>query len=111
MYARIVNEETKEVEVGLGSNAMFYESLGMSDMEVEEGTPGIWYVKGFAPQKEMSYAEARKEEYPPLEEQLDMLYWDTVKGTGLWQETISAVKAKYPKPETISDEGETIDVE
>lgn len=39
----------------------------------------------------------RKKEYTSIQEQLDMLYWDKVNNTNLWQEHISAVKAKYPK--------------
>ena len=49
-------------------------------------------------QPEPTYAELRQQEYPPIEEQLDMLYWDKVNGTNLWQETITEIKEKYPKP-------------
>lgn len=46
---------------------------------------------------ELSYREKRALEYPSIQEQLDMLYWDKVNQTNLWQEAISAVKAEYPK--------------
>ena len=36
--------------------------------------------------------------YLPLDEQLDMQYWDAVNGTTTWKDHISAVKVKYPKP-------------
>ena len=36
--------------------------------------------------------------YLPVEQQLDMQYWDSVNGTTTWKDHISAVKAKYPKP-------------
>jgi hypothetical protein len=36
--------------------------------------------------------------YLPIEQQLDMQYWDAVNGTTTWKDHISAVKAKYPKP-------------
>lgn len=39
----------------------------------------------------------RAREYPSLQEQLDMQYWDSVNGTTTWQDAINAVKAKYPK--------------
>lgn len=48
--------------------------------------------------KELTYAEKRAKEYPPIGDQLDMIYWDNVYKTNIWQETISAIKAKYPKP-------------
>ena len=36
--------------------------------------------------------------YLPIEQQLDMQYWDAVNGTTTWKDHIAAVKAKYPKP-------------
>lgn len=49
MYAMITNEKTKVVAVGLGTDTKFYESIGMTDMEVEQAYDGNWYVKGYAP--------------------------------------------------------------
>jgi uncharacterized small protein (DUF1192 family) len=46
-----------------------------------------------------SYARSRAAEYPSLQEQLDMQYWDAINGTTNWAEAIAAVKTKYPKPE------------
>jgi hypothetical protein len=43
------------------------------------------------------YKDKRAAEYPSLQEQLDMQYWDSVNGTTTWQDAINAVKAKYPK--------------
>jgi hypothetical protein len=43
------------------------------------------------------YQRQRAEEYPSIQEQLDMLYWDKVNGTNNWQTTISEVKAKFSK--------------
>ena len=48
-YAKIVNDETKLVMVGLGTNADYYKSLGMTEMDVEQGADGQWYLEGFAP--------------------------------------------------------------
>lgn len=50
-YAKVINEETKQCEVGLGTNSAFYQSIGMTEMEVELGYDGSWYVKGYAPEK------------------------------------------------------------
>ena len=49
MFAKIINEETKQCEVGIGTNVEFYKSIGMTEMEVEQAYNGQWYVKGFAP--------------------------------------------------------------
>ena len=43
------------------------------------------------------YQRDRKSDYKSIEEQLDMLYWDKINNTNLWQEHINAVKTKYPK--------------
>lgn len=51
---------------------------------------------------EYSYMAQRRVEYPAIEEQLDMLYWDKHYGTEIWYDTISAIKEKYPKPTTLS---------
>jgi len=45
------------------------------------------------------YYRKRAEAYPPLEEQLDMQYWDAQDGTTTWEDAVAAVKAAYPKPE------------
>ena len=39
----------------------------------------------------------RLREYPPIEEQLDMLYWDRMNGTERWIQAIKKVKDKHPK--------------
>lgn len=44
-----------------------------------------------------AYIEKRKMEYPPLADQLDMLYHDRINNTDTWMEAIQAVKTKYPK--------------
>ena len=60
MYAKIINEETKRCEVGIGTNTAFYESIGMADMDVEQGYDGAWYVKGYAPSKPMDVLAQEK---------------------------------------------------
>lgn len=49
------------------------------------------------PIRQLNYAQLRQQEYEPIENQLDLLYWDKINGTTLWQDSISAIKAKYPK--------------
>jgi hypothetical protein len=43
------------------------------------------------------YQRDRASAYPSIQEQLDLLYWDKVKGTDNWEQAIAAVKAEYPK--------------
>lgn len=97
-YAKIENEKTKQCSVGLGTNIDFYKSIGMTKMDVEQAYNGEWYLMGYMPtEPEKTYAEKRLAEYPPLGEQLDMIYWDKINGTTLWQDTITEIKKKYPK--------------
>jgi len=34
--------------------------------------------------------------YPPIQEQLDMQYWDSVNGTTTWKDAIAAFKTENP---------------
>ena len=49
-YAKIINEETKEVQVGVGCPDAYYVEIGMRPMEVELAYNGRWYVAGYAPE-------------------------------------------------------------
>lgn len=42
------------------------------------------------------YSKRRKEEYPKIEDQLDILFHE---GFDAWKEVIQAIKDKYPKPQ------------
>lgn len=48
---KVINEQTKMVEIGYEKYAEFYKSIGMSEQEVEQGWDENWYLKGYAPQK------------------------------------------------------------
>ena len=83
-YAKIINEETKACEVGLGTNSKFYQSIGMVEMEVEQAYDGGWYLQGFAPEKpvEELQAEVRVVRNSYLEKYVDpkqlVLVWDSL---------------------------------
>lgn len=60
MKAKIINETTKECIVGLGTNTAFYKSIGMTEMDVEQGYDGKWYVTGHAPEKPQSVIDEER---------------------------------------------------
>lgn len=62
MYAKIINEKTKEVSVGIGTNVKFYKSIGMTEMDVEQAYNGQWYVKGYAPAEPKTEIQSRVRE-------------------------------------------------
>ena len=65
----------------------FIQDVAEQGIEIVEG-PDV---------KSPSYDRLRQQEYPSREEQLDMMYWDKVNGTTVWEDTIQAIKDKYPK--------------
>ena len=65
----------------------FIQDVAEQGIEIVEGPDII----------EPDYATLRQQEYPSREEQLDMMYWDKVNGTTVWEDTIQAIKDKYPK--------------
>ena len=65
----------------------FIQDVAEQGIEIVEGPDII----------EPSYQELRAAEYPSLQDQQDMQYWDQVNGTTVWRDTIEAIKTKYPK--------------
>ncbi len=71
----------------------------IQEMTSDDDTMRQFQIVTCPEEPELTYAEKRAREYPAIPDQLDMIYWDKVNNTNIWQETIAAVKAKYPKPE------------
>jgi hypothetical protein len=70
----------------------------------ENGTTPIPANEILAKQQELiaeynsnQYQRDRAKDYPSIQDQLDMQYWDKINGTNKWEEAINAVKQKYPK--------------
>ena len=68
----------------------------LSEIEHLGGTRRFQVVE-LAGVPELTYVQKRLAEYPSIGDQLDMIYWDKVNGTNLWQEKITEIKNKYPK--------------
>ena len=61
MYAKIINKETKQCEVGLGTNTDFYQSIGMAQMDVEQCEwDGCWYLVGYVPEEPEEHKKAKR---------------------------------------------------
>ena len=45
MFSKVINEETKEVQVGFGDNKEYFESLGMTEQDVEQAWDGNWSIR------------------------------------------------------------------
>ncbi len=48
--------------------------------------------------KKEYYLDKRRVAYPPIEDQLDMLYHDTLNNTTTWTDAITVIKEQYSKP-------------
>lgn len=66
----------------------FIQDVKEQGLDIVEGTTVVGIV---------TYTEARASEYPSLQEQQDMQYWDAVNGTTTWKDKITSIKTKYPK--------------
>ena len=60
VYAQIIDEETKQVNIGTGTNTTFYKSIGMTEMEVEQAYNGSYYLKGYAPTQNLDELKSEK---------------------------------------------------
>lgn len=50
-YAKIIDEKTHEVQVGVGCLDEYYIEIGMTKMDVEQAYNSLWYQTGYAPVK------------------------------------------------------------
>ena len=58
MYCKY--DKKKCLEVGTGTNTEFYKSIGMVDMEVEQAYDGSYWLKGYAPSKNLEELKSDK---------------------------------------------------
>lgn len=114
-YAKVINEETKACEVGIGTNTEFYQSIGMTEMEVEQAYDGSWYILGFAPikpeptkeEQQQARQEAYKNEVDPItchiqrlgdEEQTPEVVAKIAALVEERKSKVEEIKARYPYP-------------
>ena len=117
-YAKIINEETKEVSVGTGTNSAYYQSIGMTEMEVELGYNGSWYLAGYAPikpeptkeEQQKARQEAYKAEVDPItchinrlkdEEQTPEVIAEIASLVEERKAKVAEIKARYPYSEEV----------
>lgn len=62
-YAKIINQETGLCEVGLGTNAEFYKSIGMVELDVQQSDiDNAWYLAEKCPMKTDEQKELEEKE-------------------------------------------------
>ena len=81
-----------------------FRASGIDDIEWLNGTTPISTAEIQTKLDELTadyeasaYAIARRDAYPTIKEQLDMMYHDQVNGTTTWKDAINAIKQEIPK--------------
>lgn len=70
-YAKVINEDTKLCEVGIGTNEAFYKSIGMTQQDVEQCEwNSLWYLAGHCP---VQPEPSKEEKIAKLKQQLNTL--------------------------------------
>ena len=72
-YAKIIDDKTKEVIVGIGYPDEHYIEIGMTLIDVDLGYNGKYYVSGFAPEQ----PEPTEDEKKVLVRQVRSQYYET----------------------------------
>lgn len=120
-YAKIINEQTKQCEVGIGTNTEFYKSIGMTEMDVEQAYNGNWYVAGYAPEEPAPTEEEQRkkreqaytQEVDPItchisrlsdEEQTPEIEQEIAELKQERSAKVEEIKERYPYMENTDDE-------
>ena len=108
-YAKIVDNNTGTVDVGLGTNDNYYKSKGFTLMEVEQAWDGQWYLSGYAPVKP---EETDEQKLLRLENEYKMprLIREGILGNTTAYSEFNAARARELETlaEKIRNKGETI---
>lgn len=60
-YAKIIDDQTKELQIGVGCDVAYYLEIGMEYMETELAYNGKWYLKGYTPQEPVPTPKTKEE--------------------------------------------------
>lgn len=75
-YAKVINEQTGLVDVGVGTNVNFYQSIGMIELDVQQSDiDNNWYLAEKCPMKtdEEKEAEEIEKQINKINEELSEL--------------------------------------
>lgn len=73
----------------------------IKEWNLEESEPTQKDLNQWAIELDLAYRQQKavsQRQYPPIGDQLDMIYKDMLSGTSIFKDTITAVKAAHPKP-------------
>lgn len=88
----VFNEETEE-----------FETITESVDIVEQVRPYVGIDVSDKVEAYLGSQYAKVRQYPSIEEQMDMQYWDVINGTTVWQDMITAEKLRVPKEPALAE--------
>lgn len=91
-YAKIIDENTKQCSVGVGTNTDFYKSLGMTLQDVEEAYDGNWYLTGYVPEKSQEFINQQR--IAKLQQYLNDTDWYVIRYSETGVEIPKEIKQK-----------------
>lgn len=96
-YAIIADKNTKRCNVGIGTDTEFYESIGMTEMDVEQAYNGDWYVEGYAPQEsiEEKNEQIRLQRQARYEVESDQIRLDYDEALARGEESAEELKQEW----------------
>lgn len=95
-YAQIINNTTKQCNVGIGTDDAYYKSIGMTKMDVEQAYDGQWYVKGYAPEKPApTKEEIRQMRAERFTNEADPIRYDYDEALARGESTAQTLKQKW----------------
>lgn len=100
MSQYLAYKNNKIVMVGKSKEILENLPLMLFDYIIKTEEEYVFIDNEYLPKNKISVKKAisaRVAEYPSIEEQLDMLYWDKINNTNIWKNTITRIKKKYPK--------------
>ena len=89
-YAKVLNEQTGLVDVGIGTNTEFYKSIGMAELDVKQSDiDNNWYLAEKCPMK--------TDEEKEIANSLIVTNYQAkvCKITGIWQNYVSASGSNF----------------
>ena len=87
-------DENEIIKIGLGCDSLTKTDVELKTLANQKYADILYRRDNPWPP---TYRELRQKEYPSIQEQLDMMYWDSVNGTNKWRDLITSIKAKFPK--------------
>ena len=96
-YAQIINDITKQCNIGLGTDASYYESIGMKILDVEQAYNGNWYLEGYAPQENIAEKneKIRQQRQSRYESESDPLRLDYDEALARGQDNAEQLKQEW----------------